>query len=56
MPRNNRVAKELRTYNLRLEPSEYDKIQKNAASKGIPMNTLLQYIIREYNLENHEGD
>jgi len=39
----------MKTYNLRLEPSEYDKVQKAASDMEIPMNTLLQRIIKGFN-------
>jgi len=48
MPRNNRVAKNLKTYNLRIEPSDYEKLQQAAETNGIPMNTLLQQIITDF--------
>lgn len=48
MPRNNRVARETKSYKLRLDPDKYDIIQKAAADNGVPMNTLLQAIVAEY--------
>jgi len=48
VPRNKRVAKELKTYNLRITPTDYEIIQQQAAANGIPMNTLLQKIIAEF--------
>ncbi len=48
MPRNNRVAKKLKPYNLRIEPIDYEILQKQAEANGIPMNTLLQKIIADF--------
>lgn len=48
VPRNNRVAKNLKTYNLRIDPTDYDIIQKTAEESGMPMNTLLQKIIEDF--------
>jgi hypothetical protein len=48
MPRNNRVAKDLKKYNLRIEPTDYEILQQTAEANGIPMNTLLQKIIADF--------
>jgi hypothetical protein len=48
LPRNNRVAKEMKTYNLRIKPTDYEIIQQRAEENGIPMNTLLQRIIDDF--------
>ncbi|MBU2701093.1 hypothetical protein Ga0466249_002204 [Sporomusaceae bacterium BoRhaA] len=54
MPKNNRVKKEVKAYNLRLEPAEYEKLRQNANDNGIPMNTLIQAIVAEYNSRNEK--
>lgn len=48
MPRNNRVAKEVVKYSLRLDPEAYDRVKELAEEKGMAMNALLQKIIDDF--------
>lgn len=48
MPRNKRVAKDMKAYNLKLEHSDYEKLQEIAEANGLPVSTLLQKIISDF--------
>lgn len=48
MAKNNKVKKEVKSFNLRLAPEVYDEIQLRADKEVISMNKKLQLIIDDH--------
>jgi len=48
MPRNKRVAREVKSFKLRIEPDLYDMLQEEAAKDRLPMNSKLEKILLDF--------
>ena len=53
MPKNNRVAKDLAKFNLRLTQNSIKYIRFLSETKDIPMNTIIQQIIDSHMDREH---